>query len=155
MMSKVMAVDLPGQSQLWRRVENKDFLDCYCVEATMSPREAAQVITSFPGWAQFLLTIRRMVTAPFGLSNDGPESDDKVGIFPVESETGYELIAGFDDKHLNFRVSVISQEGRVFLATWVHTHNLGGKLYLNAILPFHVLIARDSLARVRGESVAA
>lgn len=121
----------------------------------MSPRQAALVITSFPRWAQFLLSIRRVVTAPFGLSNDGPESDDKVGIFPVESETNHELVAGFNDKHLNFRVSVISQHGQVFLATWVHTHNLGGRLYLKAILPFHILIAREALARVRAQNVVA
>lgn len=154
-MSKVTLAELPQQSLLWKRVAKTDFLDCYCVESTMQPRQAAQVITSFPGWVQFLLTIRRVVTTPFGLSNDGPESDDKMGIFPVESETSHELIAGFNDKHLNFRVSVISQKGRVFLATWVHTHNLGGRLYLKAILPFHILIARESFARVQAENVVA
>ncbi|MEM7636150.1 MAG: DUF2867 domain-containing protein, partial [Pseudomonadota bacterium] len=69
-------------------------------------------------------------------------------VFPVETETARELIAGFNDKHLNFRVSVLSQDGRVFLATWVHPHNIGGRLYLKTILPFHILIARNALARV-------
>lgn len=39
-----------------------------------------------------------------------------------------EIITGFNDRHLNFRVSVQSREGRVFIATWVHPHNLGGHL---------------------------
>jgi hypothetical protein len=42
----------------------------------------------------------------------------------------------------------MSQAGNVYLATWVHTHNIGGRLYLAAILPFHVLIARNALGRV-------
>ena len=38
------------------------------------------------------------------------------------------------------------------LATWVHPHNRAGRLYLKAILPFHILIARDALARVGAEA---
>ncbi len=106
------------------------------------------MITDFPRWARLLLKIRRWVTIPFGLSNDGPAARDKVGIFPVEVETRDELIAGFNDRHLNFRVSVISQKGRVYLATWVHPHNFGGRLYLAMIMPFHIMISRNALRRV-------
>lgn len=144
----VTATELPAHSLLGKRVGSTDFLDCYCVASHLSPRRAAEVITDFPGWARFLLHIRRIVTSPFGLSNDGPAAPDKVGVFPVESETGRELIAGFNDKHLDFRVSVISEDGRVHLATWVHPHNIGGRIYLKTILPFHILIARNALARV-------
>lgn len=151
----VTATDLPAQSLLHDRVASGDFLDCYSVASDLPPRRAAEVITDFPGWARFLLHIRRVLTAPFGLSNDGPAAADKVGIFPVETETRRELIAGFNDAHLDFRVSVLSQDGRVFLATWVHPHNIGGRLYLRTILPFHILIARDALARVGTEPAPA
>lgn len=152
-MGKVTTTDLPLESELRKRVGIKDFLDCYSVESDLSPREAAEIITAFPGWARTLLSIRSVLTAPFGLLNDGPECSDKVGIFPVESESSRELIAGFNDKHLNFRVSVLSLEGRIFLATWVHTHNIGGKAYLMTILPFHVMISRNALARVQASNV--
>ena len=148
-MNKVIATELPLESLLGDRVKPTDFIDCYSVESDLSPRNAAEVITNFPGWARFLLKIRALVTTPFGLSNDGPPAPDKVGVFPVETESSHELIAGFNDKHLDFRVSVISQKGRVFLATWVHTNNIGGQIYLKAILPFHILISRNALARVR------
>lgn len=144
----VTATALPEASLLQDRMAAGDFLDCYCVPSDLPPRRAAEIVVDFPGWARALLLVRRAMTAPFGLSNDGPSASDKLGPFPVEVETGRELIAGFDDRHLDFRVSVVSQDGRVFLATWVHPHNLGGRLYLRAILPFHVLIARDALARV-------
>ena len=151
----VTATNLPAQSLLSDRVTSTDFLDCYSVASDLSPRHAAEVITAFPGWARFLLRIRRGLTSPFGPSNDGPTAPDKVGIFPVEAENNRELIAGFDDKHLNFRVSVMSHNGRVFLATWVHPHNIGGRLYLAIIMPFHILIARDALARVGVERSSA
>jgi len=146
--SNVIETDLPQESLLHSRVRPTDFLDCYSVPATLPAREALEVITDFPGWARFLLQIRRLVTTPFGLSNDGPAAQDKVGAFPVETETEREVIAGFNDKHLNFRVSVLSQDDTVYLGTWVRSNNCGGTLYLNAILPFHILIARDALARV-------
>ncbi len=139
---------LPKDSLLWPRVGRGDFLDTYSVRSDMPPRAAAETITDFPGWGQLLLRIRRLVTEPFGLTNDGPEAADKVGIFPVETTTEKELIAGFNDRHLDFRVSVFSQGGQVMLSTWVHTHNIGGKLYLAAIMPFHILIVRDALSRV-------
>lgn len=147
----VTATDLPAESLLHDRVASKDFLDCYRVPSKLPPRQAADIITSFPGWARFLLHIRRFLTTPFGLSNDGPDAADKVGIFPVEIENSRELIAGFNDRHLDFRVSVLSQDGQVHLATWVHPHNIGGWLYLRTILPFHILIARNALARVHAQ----
>lgn len=151
-MKKVMTTELPLQSALNDRVKPTDFIDCYSVESDLSPRHAAEIITDFPIWARFLVKIRNLVTTPFGLSSDGPAAIDKVGLFPVESESRYELIAGFNDKHLDFRVSVISQNGRVFLATWVHTNNIGGQIYLKAILPFHIIIVRNALARVHAVS---
>jgi len=147
-MSLVTTVSLPAQSSLHSRLAPSDFIDCYSVESSMPPRQAAEVITDFPGWAKFLLRVRKVVTTPFGLSNDGPPATDKIGIFPVETETDHELIAGFNDKHLDFRVSVLSQKGYVYLATWVHPHNIGGKFYLKVIMPFHIMISRNALARV-------
>lgn len=150
--SDVTAIDLPARSGLHDRIAPTDFLDCYSVASELSPRRAAEIITDFPGWARILLLIRKALTAPFGLSNDGPAAIDKVGFFPVESETSRELIAGFNDKHLDFCVSVMSQSGRVFLATWVHPHSFGGHFYLWTIMPFHILISRNALARVGRQS---
>lgn len=146
--AKVFTSELSPDSQLHSKVADGNFLDCYSVAASASPRKAAEIITDFPGWAQLLLRIRTLLVSPFGLSTTGPEADDKVGIFPVQLETQHEVIAGFDDKHLDFRVSVRQDNGKVSLATWVHPHNFGGRLYLAVILPFHIAIARNALARV-------
>ena len=152
---EVTKIPLPASSALHKRCTPGDFLDCYGVTATMPARDAAVIITDFPYWARFLLLIRRIVTAPFGLDNNGPAVADRVGIFPVESETAYELIAGFDDKHLDFRVSVLSRNDKVSLATWVRPHNFSGRAYLTAIMPFHIAIARNALERVRQTALEA
>ncbi|WP_425038578.1 DUF2867 domain-containing protein [Primorskyibacter sp. S187A] len=144
----VSKIELPPGSLLEAYRRPGDFLDCYAVSSSLSPRLAAEEIVRFPGWAQALVALRNIVTAPFGLSADGPEAEDKLGVFPVEHETETEIIAGFDDRHLDFRVSVMAHAGRVSLATWVRPHNLGGRLYLALIMPFHIAIARDAVRRV-------
>lgn len=148
MRNLVHKITLPAVSALHDQRVPGDFLDCYSVTSNLAPRHAAEIITAFPKWAGFLLVIRGLVTAPFGLSQDVPEAADKLGPFPVQSETQTEVIAGFDDKHLNFLVSVLSHEGQISLATWVAPHNMGGRIYLAAIMPFHIAIARNALARV-------
>lgn len=144
---KVRKIDLPEDSHLHSFMQPGDFVDCFATKVDMPVRDAAEIIVNFPGWAQPLLTLRGWLTAPFGLNQDGPEADDKLGPFPVETETDTEIIAGFNDKHLNFRVSVMCKDGQLSLATWVHRHNWGGRLYLAIIMPFHILIARDGVAR--------
>ncbi|WP_170343690.1 DUF2867 domain-containing protein [Ruegeria atlantica] len=150
--SPVKRSDLSAQSLLHERYKTGDFLDCFSVESDLPPRRAAEIITAFPGWAMALLRLRGLLVTPFDLSTTGPDADDKLGIFPVEHDDRTEVIAGFNDRHLDFRVSVLSENGRISLATWVRRHNLGGHLYLAAILPFHILIARNALARVKSAS---
>ncbi|MFM9849597.1 MAG: DUF2867 domain-containing protein [Hyphomicrobiaceae bacterium] len=69
---------------------------------------------------------------------------DAVGFFPVISQSPDRLIAGFDDKHLDFRVVVdVAPAGtarRVTTTTLVRSHNLPGRLYLAVVLPFHRII---------------
>ncbi len=151
----VTATHLPAWSMLHQRVAANDFLDCYSVASDLPPRQAAEIFATFPGWVHFLLRLRRVVTAPFGLSNDGPKARDRIGFFPVETDNGAEIIAGFNDRHLDFRVSILSRDGQVSAATWVHPHNIGGRLYLALVLPFHRLIVRNGLARVASHGTSA
>ena len=148
MKTHVTSAALPASSLLTSRKEPGDFLDCFAVASDLSARQAAEIITDFPGWAKGLVALRNVIVAPFGLMPDGPKAEDRLGPFPVEADTGDEIIAGFDDKHLDFRVSVMSSDGRVTLATWVRRNNIGGRLYLAIILPFHIAIARNALRRV-------
>jgi hypothetical protein len=70
----------------------------------------------------------------------------------VLSERPDRLVAGLDDKHLDFRVVIdvasTADEQRVTATTLVLTHNLLGRAYLTIILPFHRLIVRNMLRQV-------
>jgi hypothetical protein len=147
-MPKVCAAPLPKDSLLNRYVAPGDFTDCFTARATVSVREAAQIATQFPEWSKGLLKLRNLIVAPFGLATSGSHEGETFGIFPLLEETDDEMILGIDDSHLDFRISLMSDGQSVTMSTWVKTHHLGGKIYLNGIMPFHKLIVRSSVARV-------
>ena len=57
-----------------------------------------------------MLTLRNLMVAPFGLKGRARRTEadapSLIGIFPVVSETRERLVAGFNDRHLDFRVVV-------------------------------------------------
>ena len=135
---------LPRASSLWSLHRPGDFLDCYSVASTLSPAEAARRGLALPGWATSLLKLRNTLVRPFGLKTG--ELDQP--IFPTTHQTEDEIILGTDDKHLNFRIGLYRQDGRLFMSTWVHPHNLWGRAYLRLVMPFHILISRGAVARM-------
>jgi Protein of unknown function (DUF2867) len=122
----------------------------------LDARHAAEkMLTRGPRWIETLMRLRNRLVAPFGLKTPLPTRAavaDSIGIFPIVSETPRRLVAGFNDKHLDFRVVVDvapSNYGQCVTATTlVLTHNLFGRSYLAIILPFHRLIARTMLRQV-------
>jgi hypothetical protein len=119
-------------------------------------RQAAEkMLARSPRWIERLLALRNRIVAPFGLKtpvSGGTKSIDSIGIFPVVSETPDRLVAGFNDKHLDFRVVVdVTTSGPqqdITATTLVRTHNLLGRVYLAIIMPFHRLIVRAVLRQV-------
>jgi hypothetical protein len=136
------------------------FADAFRVtvpEAGLDARSAAERIFSrSPRWVEMLIELRHRIVAPFGLKTSAAREASAagmVGIFPVLSETPKQLVAGFDDHHLDFRivVDVAPVDGgdqQVTATTLVLTHNWLGRAYLIAILPFHRLIAKSMLGQI-------
>jgi hypothetical protein len=135
------------------------FADAYRVALdgnTLDARRAAEkIFARRPRWIEALLRLRNMIVAPIGLKNSGaeePAPGGMIGMFPVLSETPKRLVAGFNDRHLDFRVVVdvapVGSGQQVTMTTLVLTHNLLGRAYLAVILPFHSLIARVMLRQV-------
>jgi hypothetical protein len=70
------------------------------------------------------------------------------GGFPVVSRSTDEVVLGFDDRHLDFRIVAVVDGGFVTLTTVVRWHNAWGRAYLAAIMPFHRAIAARMLEGV-------
>lgn len=154
----------PDDGALMRHFQPGDFLDSQAVPLPHpAPDAAGLAIATFfamPGWAMALLRLRNLIVAPFGLKTGNElgglptPSREEInqltydGIFAVHSATETEVVFGADDKHLDFRVSVLKSEkdDLVAISTWVHPHNLSGRAYLTAVYPFHRIIVRRSLS---------
>jgi len=135
------------------------FADAFCIEISdrdLDARRAAErMMARQPRWAEALLSLRNFLVAPLGLRTSGAglvPPRDMIGIFPVVSQTSDRLIAGFNDRHLDFRVVVdVTAPGdvrQVTATTLVLTHNWLGRIYLAIILPFHRLIVPALLRQV-------
>jgi len=138
------------------------FGDCFRVtvddaaDAAMDARQAAErMFLRQPGWISTLMKLRNIMVTPFGLKRPTHRkilAGDSIGPFPVVSETPQRLVAGFDDKHLDFRI-VVDVTGhapnrQVSATTLVKTNNLLGRVYLNLIMPLHRIIVPAMLRNI-------
>ena len=115
-----------------------------------------------PKWADFLMTIRNTVVKLVGLKAGGYKKDTYISDFyPIGSRAVYftvidrnenEIIMAENDKHLNFRVSVMTnRQGdnvTIYLTTIVKYNNFLGWLYFSPVKPFHRLIIRSLFKRL-------
>jgi len=75
---------------------------------------------------------------------------DKIGPWPIFFIGDNEIVAGRNNKHLDFRLSVLRiRDGAaesIVVSTICSVHNLAGKVYLFFIVPFHRTGVRALLA---------
>lgn len=136
-----------------------DWADCFekviAGEPVSAEMVARRTFERMPPWVGQLMSLRNLLIRPFGLKRDRgeiPRGTPVVGFFPVISTSACEIVLGFDDRHLDFRIVVgavpVPQDGtRASVLTLIRRHNRLGHVYLAVIRPFHKLIVRRSLSR--------
>ena len=106
-------------------------------------------------WIQLLLSVRDSTVSLFGLktTRELRRRPGTINFFRVESVAANELVVGENDRHLDFRTSLMRQISAtsggedLIITTVVHCHNFWGRAYLALILPFHKMVVRSSLQR--------
>lgn len=115
-----------------------------------------------PWWMKAALIARNFLMAPLiavprAKSILRPERrtrysvGDEIGPWPIFGLNERELVAGRDNWHLDFRVSVLTADRSVVVSTVCTAHNAFGRRYLRLIAPFH----RLGLRRLMAEAVRA
>src|SRR5579863_2523236 len=151
----------PPESVVANWYKNASLLDSYSIDLSASEPSSMRALATLtlgnpPAWQKALIALRDAMVTPFGLKTSGAvrasrDSDERVNFFPVHWEGKDEIVLGADDRHLDFRLSLLrrpSPTGASLIATTVvHAHNALGFAYLNAIRPFHQLVVRTNLAR--------
>ncbi|MDR1385686.1 MAG: DUF2867 domain-containing protein [Planctomycetaceae bacterium] len=136
----------PENSTIFTGFETTDYCDSYRI-TKLTDDTATQVMLQFfklPKWANGLLSLRNLITKPFGLKTEWGT------VFPIIDQNGNEVLMGVDDKHLNFRVSVLIDRERshICITTAVHYNNRWGKMYFLIIKPFHRIIVHSMIKRL-------
>ena len=111
------------------------------------------IFAHHPRWMRWLLVVRNRLASLAGL--DAPQAaevlqtrrqdryavGETIGVWPIFALTEDEIIAGRDNTHLDFRVSVLRQRDgtgcKVVVSTVCAAHNRAGRLYLTLVVPFH------------------
>lgn len=136
------------------------FADAFSITTdarALTAREAAdRMLGRSPWWVEALMKLRDAIVTPLGLKTAKSARHDKVekvGFFPLLSETPQQLVAGFNDSHLDFRVviDVVRTESgqRITATTIVLMHNWIGRTYLTIIKPLHRMVVRSMLKQVQ------
>ncbi|WP_284463678.1 DUF2867 domain-containing protein [Chryseobacterium sp.] len=161
----IKKIELPEKSVLSKEKENFDYIDSFEGKLTDTGRRiditevGKAFFTSGPKWGKKMFAFRNKVVSLFGLKT-GTEaasvkaSDDftceigeRIGLFKIFGKTNNEIILGEDDKHLDFRVSLLFDKDKgqkdadfLTISTTVKYHNWLGILYFLPVRPFHQLI---------------
>ena len=168
----VIECEVPSSSALGQDlVRSAYFHDSYRVPLARSGLSIVEIFFALfghtPFWMKALLIARNAVARRFGL--EAPTSaeilhpavrtsygvGDKIGPWPIYFIGEDEIVAGRNNKHLDFRLSVLRvREGAaesVVVSTICSVHNLSGKIYLFFIVPFH----RTGVKSLMSNAVAA
>jgi hypothetical protein len=165
---KVVECDMPSGSMLSRElIERAYFRDSFRASLNHSDLGVTDIFLAIfahhPLWMKLLLIVRNKAASLAGL--DAPTASEiilhadvkdryaigeKIGVWPIFSLSENEVVAGRNNKHLDFRVSVLKlpdgDGSNVVVSTVCTVHNLSGKLYLLFVVPFHRYGVRKLMA---------
>lgn len=160
--ASVAAVPIPAESRLGRVYASTHLGDAYAMRlpdgATHDPETLARFIfANQPDWVWRLMRLRDRIVGPAGLKTVErlhASGVGRVGIFRIYETHPGEIILGEDDRHLDFRLSVLCRPEphagsahSIVVSTVVHCHNRLGRSYLFVIAPFHRRIIQAGLRR--------
>lgn len=164
--SSALAVDLPADSRIVSSYAAADLADAYAIRlpvgASRDPETLARfVFSQRPAWVRGLMAVRDAAVAGLGLKtarqlerSQATDKTPRIAFFRIYETSGREIILGEDDKHLDFRVSVLCRDAppagapaSLVVSTVVHCHNRLGRAYIATIAPFHRLVVRALLRR--------
>ena len=163
----VVECDVPRHSALGKDlIERADFRDAYCAPLNRSDIGVVEIFFAIfarrPGWMNLMLIARNKAAALAGLEvpttseilnmekRDRYFVGEKIGPWPIFFLGSDELVAGRDNKHMDFRLSVMKvydgTEPGVVVSTLCMVHNKFGQHYLSSIIPFHEFGLRRLIA---------
>ena len=161
-MKKVNVVGkIPESSIILNNFGKVNYFDVYKVttEKVGTVDTLINKLFSTPTWVDFLMKTRDRIVNVFGLKSNKGKSiklyypvGSKAAFFTVVDRNENEIVMAEDDKHLNFRTSVLvdktTVQTTIYLTTIVHFNNIFERLYFLPVKPFHRLIVKSLLRQI-------
>jgi len=142
---------IPENSVITSGFDKIDYFDTYrVVKITNDNAEKiAAEIFKLPNWALWLMKIRDFIVGFFGLKTSKEKRVEQATYFQTIVQNENEIVMGENDKHLDFRTSVLvdREKSFIYLITVVCFNNFLGKIYFLTIKPFHKIIVKSILNR--------
>ncbi len=130
----------------------RDALQTKISQSHLTPSQLQYAIFGYlPTWVNHLMSLRNKIVRIFGfnvgMNSVKPGCDelkigDTAGFLTVIEKSEDEIISYADDKHMTFYLSVRNHNNTVVISSLVNQKTIIGRIYVNAILPFHYIIAR-------------
>jgi len=156
----VQKVDLPTETLVARAFPRIDYADAYCMRLPAGqPNDLDTIVRAAlgmaPRWVALLMRLRDWIVGLIGLKTASRSArrdlghhtlqvGESLGIFKVFDRSADELLLGEDDRHLDFRVSVlVRNDGSAdwaIVSTVVRFNNWLGRAYFLPVRQLHKLI---------------
>jgi hypothetical protein len=139
-----------------------DFADAFVVrlpadsQLDVTAAHAALVAAGSPAWLDQLVRIRRALARALRLET--AEWEPGTSPFQLLRQTDDVIVAGADDRHLDFRAVLQVRErpgggSELLLCTVVQRHNLVGRAYFALVKPFHRRVVPAMLRRAAARAL--
>jgi hypothetical protein len=141
------AVDVPATPLLAKALPHVTWSDAYAVslpsgQPTADPQEWADaVFRRPPWWVAGLFGVRQVLVRAVGIEPGDGHTFDTVDWRPDE------VLVGTDQRHLDFRASVLVSPDRVVVSTMVALNNRRGHVYSAVVRRLHPFVVRRMLGR--------
>jgi uncharacterized protein DUF2867 len=145
----VNEVAVPPSPMAERKLPRVDYADAFAVALPAdAPRDPEalldRIFHSAPKWVLAAMGARNALVRLVGLK---APSSVRAG-FPLLDRDEREVVLGLDDRHLDFRVSVLVEGDTAVLATRVRLRNTLGRAYFAPVRLVHRIVVKAMMRRL-------
>ncbi|BAK73573.1 DUF2867 domain-containing protein [Arcobacter sp. L] len=157
---KILTSSLPSSSNINSFISKIDFSDSYEIRLKKDD-DIKNIYLKFllnsPKLVKYLMLLRNKIMSLFGFKTEIINSNNikdiqlgnKVGFFNIYFINEHEIIAGEEDKHLDFLVSFYKRDTTLIVTTLVKYNNIFGKIYMTFVKPFHKIVVKNMLKNLK------
>lgn len=157
---KILTSSLPSSSNINSFISKIDFSDSYEIRLKKDDdikNIYLKLLLNSPKLVKYLMLLRNKIMSLFGFKTEIINSNNikdiqvgnKVGFFNIYFINEHEIIAGEEDKHLDFLVSFYKSDTTLIVTTLVKYNNIFGKIYMTFVKPFHKIVVKNMLKNLK------